>query len=253
MDNSKQSKQVLLSVIGVAILVVAVVGVSFAFFNYTRTGQENTVSTGKIKFVSTQNKGVALTNVFPLNADQLATDAAGANHDEVVISISGATTYSQGLDWRVVATDVDFTAGSGASAVTLPVNVEVTQSGLNTNEGDTVSTTSYTSASPLANYNVLASGHIAPVTVDAFTGTNTTGTVTVKVYIDAGKIAITDTLTTDTAPEGHANGTTGTPGWVNGRLRVTTDQWNELTSEPLTFKMRVESKETGGTYIDHNN
>ena len=52
MNNSNQSKQILLSVIGVAILVVAVVGVSFAFFNYTRTGAANQVSTGKIKFVS---------------------------------------------------------------------------------------------------------------------------------------------------------------------------------------------------------
>ena len=33
MSNSNSSKQVLLSVIGVAILVVAIVGVSFAFFN----------------------------------------------------------------------------------------------------------------------------------------------------------------------------------------------------------------------------
>ena len=48
MNQSNSSKQVLLSVIGVAILVVAVVGVSFAFFNYTRTGQQNTVRTGQI-------------------------------------------------------------------------------------------------------------------------------------------------------------------------------------------------------------
>ena len=36
--NGNSSKQVLLSVLGIAILVVAVVGVSFAFFSYTKTG-----------------------------------------------------------------------------------------------------------------------------------------------------------------------------------------------------------------------
>ena len=49
MSNSNSSKQILLSVIGVAILVVAVVGVSFAFFSYTKTGsQTNTIQTGQI-------------------------------------------------------------------------------------------------------------------------------------------------------------------------------------------------------------
>ena len=46
-DNS--SKQILLSVLGVAILVVAVVGVSFAAFTFTGTGtKENRITTGTI-------------------------------------------------------------------------------------------------------------------------------------------------------------------------------------------------------------
>ncbi len=50
MENNN-SKQVLFSIIGVAVLVVAVVGVSFAFFTYSRTGTTNNViTTGKIVF-----------------------------------------------------------------------------------------------------------------------------------------------------------------------------------------------------------
>ena len=67
--NSNSSKQVVLSIVGVAILVVAIVGVSFAFFTYTRTGgQNNLINTGRLTFafedgVSTIN----LTNQFPMS------------------------------------------------------------------------------------------------------------------------------------------------------------------------------------------
>ncbi len=70
-DNS--SKQVLLSVLGVAILVVAVVGVSFAAFTFVGTGtKENTVSTGAITMTYSENSdGITLTDAMPM------TDEAG--------------------------------------------------------------------------------------------------------------------------------------------------------------------------------
>ncbi len=263
MDNSRQSKQILLSVIGVAILVVAVVGVSFAFFNYTRTGVANTVSTGKIKFVSEQSGGISISNVFPLTSAQLQEQTAAAyegvpDFAEVVITIKGETTYSQGLDYRVSAKDVDLETNlSGANAVnvTLPVNVSVTAANLGT-EVDTISGNTdqvkvhnYTSVTPLAEGDLLAEGHIATTASNAtFTGERVTGTLTIRAYLDAGSIAITDTL--ENGPivaTGYVNGTTSN--WVNGRLVVTTDQWNSLASSPLSFKVKVESKETGGRYV----
>ena len=51
MENNNNSKQILLSIIGIAILVVAVVGVSFAFFTYTMKGKTNNIiTTGSITF-----------------------------------------------------------------------------------------------------------------------------------------------------------------------------------------------------------
>ena len=51
MENNNNSKQILLSIIGIAILVVAVVGVSFAFFTYSRKGKTNNIiTTGSITF-----------------------------------------------------------------------------------------------------------------------------------------------------------------------------------------------------------
>lgn len=272
MDNSKQSKQILLSVIGVAILVVAVVGVSFAFFNYTRTGAENTVSTGKIKFVSEQDGSITISNVFPLTSEQLATEIAKTtegnaaydanyvpNFAEVVVAIKGETTYSQGLDYRVTAAAVDFetnATGTGATNVSLPVNVTVTAANLGTavdtlsGNTDQVKVYSYTSSTPLANGNPLAEGHIAADTTaqaESFNGQRVNGTLTIRAYLDSGRLAITDTYAGAGNEATDQNGTTDT--WVNGRTVITTDQWNSLASSPLSFKVKVESKETGGTYV----
>ena len=64
-DNN--SKQVLLSVLGVAILVVAVVGVSFAAFTFSQTGvKENVITTGTINMSYTEpSNGINLVNALP--------------------------------------------------------------------------------------------------------------------------------------------------------------------------------------------
>lgn len=69
-DNN--SKQVLLSVLGVAILVVAVVGVSFAAFSYTDSGTKvNTITTGSITMsYSEDTNGINLTDALPMSDSQ---------------------------------------------------------------------------------------------------------------------------------------------------------------------------------------
>ena len=283
MNQSNSSKQVLLSVIGVAILVVAVVGVSFAFFNYTRTGAANTVETGKIKFNSTQSGQIQLTNVFPLTSDQLAEEIAKttegnaaydanykANFAEIQVTISGETTYSAGLDYQVTASGVDFTA-NGAAGTALPVKVETTfveATGTNAGvigdsnttldfgehkaTGDAYRLYSYGSDNTaMANGNPLLVGHIGPTTGEtAFSGHRYSGVLTIRAYIDASRVAITDTLVGETY-DGGTNGTTGPAAgtWVNGRVRYTTEQWNAIQGHPLTFSVKVESRETGGTFV----
>ena len=101
-DNN--SKQVLLSVLGVAILVVAVVGVSFAAFSYSKTGERlNTITTGTITMsYSETTNGINLTNALPM------TDAVGMELKEtnqyfdftVNATISGDTT----INYAVTAT-----------------------------------------------------------------------------------------------------------------------------------------------------
>ena len=72
-ENQNQSKQVVLSVLAVAILIVAVVGISFAVFTFSQAGtKNNTIVTGSIKMTYTEGtNGINITNAMPM------TDVAG--------------------------------------------------------------------------------------------------------------------------------------------------------------------------------
>ena len=100
-DNNDNSKQILLSVLGVAILIVAVVGVSFAAFTYSKTGEKvNTITTGTITMsYSETTNGINLTNALPMS------DSVGMKLSEqnqyfdftVNASITGNTTINYAI------------------------------------------------------------------------------------------------------------------------------------------------------------
>ena len=101
--NNNSSKQILLSVIGVAILVVAVVGVSFAFFTYTRTGEQNNlITTGSLVFTFADGSNtINLTNHFPIStADGIA--LTGKNNI-CTFSVTGKTTAGSSIGYEVFA------------------------------------------------------------------------------------------------------------------------------------------------------
>ena len=88
MNNSKQT---ILSIVGIAILVIAVVGVSFAFFTYSRTGTTNNViTTGSIAFEyeETTASALNLTNQFP------QTNEEGANNAKFQFDVKGTVPAS---------------------------------------------------------------------------------------------------------------------------------------------------------------
>ena len=261
MNQSKQSKQVLLSVIGVAILVVAVVGVSFAFFNYTRTGGANTIKTGQINFITT-DPGTSLTNLFPVSSSAITDSTTSNVASQVLVAsvrIQGDTTYANGLDYTVYADAVDLqTTGAGAN-ITLPISIDVfAQSALGTVTdkaasaaasdsiattitADTVYTYDYdgsTAANTITTGSVLARGHIAPG------AQGVDGYIYVRAYIDDTNILITDTVG-DGENESN-NGNVNVEGYINGtslggKTQITTAQWNSLGSSGngASFKLKV--------------
>lgn len=95
-DNN--SKQVLLSVLGVAILVVAVVGVSFAAFQFSQTGAKvNQISTGTITMTYTEDvNGINISNAMPVadNVGKAYTEETGSGDQRYVFDFSVGATIS---------------------------------------------------------------------------------------------------------------------------------------------------------------
>ena len=70
--EKNNSKQILLSVLCITILVIVVIGVSFAAFNYSRTGEKlNTITTGTITMSYSENtNGINLVDALPISDEQ---------------------------------------------------------------------------------------------------------------------------------------------------------------------------------------
>ena len=104
MNNGNSSKQVLLSVLGIAVLVIAVVGVSFAFFTYSRTGDNQLLTTGSIFFQFTDGQEITLTDQFPV-ADTTAQAWTNAKEDNKVIefTIKGHNSSGDAIPFKIKA------------------------------------------------------------------------------------------------------------------------------------------------------
>ena len=136
MENN--SKQAVLSIVGIAILVIAVVGVSFAFFTYSRTGTTNNViTTGKIEFVYTEDTALSLTNQFPQS------DVDGSGNDQFTFHVTGTIpATANAIDYQVYAVAGDTMDGKTRMKDS-DINVYVTGDGTivggyDTNDGTNV-------------------------------------------------------------------------------------------------------------------
>ena len=246
-DNFQQrrNKKLLLTIIGVAILVIGVVGATYAFFNYTRTGGQNIVKTGRITFSATEGTAINLTNAFPITSTQAQTDTTNAK--TLSITVAGDTDYVGGLEYLVTAADVHMTTTGNKS---VPLSIEVSAQNLGSEETGNyyANKASYTvskykvlydTSSTLSEGERILVGYIAPNT-ELGTASGINGVITIKAYFDANRIAITDTYN-ESNPGTDDYGTTTS--WVAGREVFTTTEWNALTSSGLSFKIKVESNE----------
>ena len=221
-------------------LMFLVVGVSYSFFNYTRTGDENNVRTGRIYFNTTEGDALNLTNVFPMTSSE----AASANLDSLTIGIVGDTNYPDGEEFRISIVDVNNTVSNKE----VPLNFTATYTAAS---GGTIGTSNdnYMTARNSKDatiYKLTTSGAIEE-NKEVLVGyidngaTGISGTLTIKAYIDADRIAITDTYNGPQSTPNDQNGTTSE--WVRGREVFTTTEWNSLASNPISFKIKAESNE----------
>ena len=107
MNNNNSSKQILLSVLGVAILVVAVVGISFAAFSYSKTGEvSNTITTGTITMTYTEpTNGINLTDALPIT--DTAGKALAADNQMFDFTVSATMSGTANINYAVTAVKTD--------------------------------------------------------------------------------------------------------------------------------------------------
>lgn len=193
--SNNSSKQVLLSVIGVAILVIAVVGVSFAFFTYTRTGSEdNVITTGSLTFSFTDTDYINLTNHFPITTSE---GVALTGTDNVcTFTVTGSAPAGTNIGYTVYAIDGDTTAYTDKTRFKdSEVFVYMTSDDATFSYGTGVNT-----GTAIAN---LTNDQLGTGTVTG--GTAYTAKFTVKMWVDSSVVTIGDAATDDYTASAYGN------------------------------------------------
>lgn len=258
MEQDKVKRRFLF-IAGPVTLFLILVGFTYAFFNYTRTGSANNIRTGNIYFSSDQNNTLNLTNVFPMKSSE----AANANLSSVSVDIKGDTTYVDGEEFEVTLTGLNNTINGKE----IPINY-IAEYVPKTNKVIGSSSNDYWNARESKNANIyllnttgqVEDGKQVLVGYIDNEGNEIEGTLTIKAYIDADRIAISDTYYGNTptpnpsaSPTATPVNSTPTPGpsdeygttddWVDGRVVLTTEEWNSLSSNPISFKIKAVSQE----------
>ena len=124
MNNNISSKQILISILGVILLIVAVIGISFAAFTYSKTGTKvNAITTGTITMsYSEPTNGINLTNALPItDTSGKALTGSGNTFDFTInanIQGSGTTT----INYLITITEVTTTFANTGIKVYLTSN-----------------------------------------------------------------------------------------------------------------------------------
>ena len=200
MENNS-SKQVVLSVVGIAILVVAVIGVSFAFFTYSRTGTSNNViNTGTISFVFQDGDTINLSNHFPIStAAGLALENTDSDNDNVCTFTVTGYSSANTIEYSVYAVPGNTQDKDRFRNSEVFINIQATP-GTNS---------TFTPTAAYANTNAAAIGDTIDTTgllLGTGTITSTTSTTTnfeVRMWVDSSVVSVGDGKTYDTTAYGN--------------------------------------------------
>ena len=104
MKKDSKKKAIILSVIGIISLVVVTIGITYAVFTYTKLGTtDNTVTSGTLKFLYTENTGVKtgiqLTNALPISDTQ--GKALDGDNNVFDFSIEATNTGTETIPYEV--------------------------------------------------------------------------------------------------------------------------------------------------------
>ncbi len=230
-ENSK--KRLFVSILGIIAIVACVGGLTYAFFNYVRTGSVNTIKVGKIVFNSSETDSIHLTNFIPISSEEALTD--NVNAGTASVRISGDTDYNGGIEYLVKTVDVNNIVNNK----TIPISVMVSFS---ESTGKTIGTADN---SYFANrggdssiYKLLSNGKVIGddnilVGYIAKGQTGIDGVLSIRAYVDENDIIVSDTYSEPT-----------------NKVVLTTSEWSSLKgNNALSFKIKVEANE--GTWVQN--
>lgn len=201
----ENKKTLVLSILGVLVLVVAVVGVSFAMYSFSATGtKENVIQTGTVSVSYTETTTLALTNQYPMS-DALGTEQSETLSFTVSTTMSGTMT----INYDLALTEV--TEGATLKASNVKFNM--------TKDGNylygTENTGVLVSTRAANNGTIITTGGYL-LDTDTFTATGQSHTYVIKAWVDSNY----NLPNQDIVVEG-------------------TTQSNQTTSETFSFKVKV--------------
>ncbi len=249
-DNKKNNSKKLIIVLVVAVVIVTI-GVTYAFFNYTRTGSPNIINTGVIMFDFQDSGVLQLSNQFPISESEVTDDY------KIDFSISGHNTLPDGVNFNVYAIHGDDI--SGKTWLTDNV-IKMKLIAPSNGNGFTITNNFSNASTPVYNDGkaLIATGNIKNTTA------LTTKNFTLYVWVDDSLAFVSSTTKRANNAEGNpslADATSGTTTAIRymknndvastvtlypansdsqGKIIYTT---NEFSNSHYSIKIRVESNE----------
>ena len=258
MSNNK--KKIILSIVILLLMVITVVGVTYAFFNYTRTGPANTLNTGRIYFSTeqTNNNTINLNNIFPMTKEQALADSS--TNGTLVVTFNGDTEYTEGMEYLL---SIDSVTGTTNVPISLIMDVNITENNVAVAENSnyyTARDAKTTSMYKAEGTDTIINSTTHKVITDVKAGKyllagyiksgeyGINGSITIKAFIDADNLLITDTPD-DQSQRPSTAYTDGTD--TTGKTVISTTDWNALASSGITFKVKGEARE--GIWVENPN
>ena len=198
----KKKKNVSLFMILMLVLVLFLfTGTTYAFFNYIRTGSNNTIETAAIFFEYTDGTNLNITNQYPMAEENVG------NANKLSFNIESHTTLTNGINFNVYATYGDTIAGKTRL---LDNTIKMKFVAPNNGDGFTITNNYFATASTPTftnNQVLIASGKVQN------TQALTTKTYSLYLWLDENLAFVSSTTKRVTNAEGNpslADATSGT-------------------------------------------
>lgn len=209
MTNNKRA--IILTIVFSTLLMATLVSATFAFFNYTRTGGSNTLSTGLIDFSFTDDTLMDLSNEFPQDVDMTNQEEVSMKSTHTgSLNISGHNTLTDGVRYSIYVVHGDDISGKQRLADS-SIKFQLTPNFTSGSNGFTVLSNDYATPTNL----VFDNEGKALISTGLVKDTTQLTTVSYNFYmwIDSGTTHISSTTKRATLAEGNpslADTTSGT-------------------------------------------